>query len=184
MAADEEQVNSNRPFSPFNLGMRMDKVWKLTMGIPTHRGGDYADVEALFEGKMPIMNDTLTGFVMDMIKNIFIITALIFQFYLFVSSAEAAHNANNLPDPHSKWEGHTGAIKLVSFSPDGKWLASARVDKQIIIHNASSGEKQTCFGYPDELIAISWNAEGKLLAIATKTQVVIYNALKSSFAIS
>ena len=62
-------------------------------------------------------------------------------------------------------EGHSGSVYSVSWSPDGKYLASGAWDKTLIIYDAKSGEKlKTLEGLSEWVKSISWSPDGKYLA--------------------
>jgi WD40 repeat protein len=65
--------------------------------------------------------------------------------------------------------GHNAPINAVSFSPDGKYLASASADTLLRVWQVSSASdfklelSCTFFNYPDPLISLSWSPDGREL---------------------
>jgi WD40 repeat protein len=52
--------------------------------------------------------------------------------------------------------GHTALVREVTFSPDGKWLASGSQDGTARIWDAASGDEITCFrGHTGDSVAFS-----------------------------
>lgn len=61
-------------------------------------------------------------------------------------------------------KGHTSDVRSVSWSPDGKAIASAS-DDAVKLWDATTGKESATFpGHPTRVLSLSWIAEGKTLA--------------------
>ena len=74
---------------------------------------------------------------------------------------------------HVTLAGHTGSVTSVSFSPDGKTLASASHDNSIKIWNLTDKKLlQTLSGHKDWVLGLSFSPDGKTIASASVDKTV------------
>ncbi|MDC0347272.1 WD40 repeat domain-containing protein [Planctomycetota bacterium] len=74
--------------------------------------------------------------------------------------------------------GHAGSVYSVSWSPDGRFLASGSGDRTIKIWNAATGrEEKTLRGHTNSVRSVSWSPDGRTLASGSSDNTIkIWNA--------
>ena len=75
-------------------------------------------------------------------------------------------------------EGHTSSVSAVTYSPDGKTLATASYDKSVRLWDVGTGKlSQTLSGHTAPVLAVAFAGNGKLVASAGyDKQVLIWDA--------
>lgn len=71
-------------------------------------------------------------------------------------------------------EGHKAAIAAVTYSPDGKRIATASHDKTVKLWDASAGkETHTLEGHSAAVLAVAFSSDGKLVASGGQGKLVL-----------
>ncbi|MBD2214370.1 CHAT domain-containing protein [Nostoc linckia FACHB-104] len=72
----------------------------------------------------------------------------------------------------NSFSGHTDDVYSVTFSPDGKMIASASKDKNIKIWNLDGRVLQTLTGHTDNVYSVAFSPDGKTIASASKDKTI------------
>jgi eukaryotic-like serine/threonine-protein kinase len=74
--------------------------------------------------------------------------------------------------------GHLASVNALTWSPDGKLIASASDDTYVQIFDASSGRRKIIYsGHTEEVAAVGWSPNGKFIASGSQdTTVQVWNA--------
>ncbi|MFB2768952.1 hypothetical protein ACE1AT_06600 [Pelatocladus sp. BLCC-F211] len=82
------------------------------------------------------------------------------------------HIVDNVAAPNTLG-GHAKWVYGVSFSPNGKMLASASADKTVKLWDTSTGQEiKTLTGHTDSVYGVSFSPDGKMLATASRDNTV------------
>jgi ribosome assembly protein 4 len=71
--------------------------------------------------------------------------------------------------PIKRMTGHQNLVNHISFSPDGRYVASASFDSKIKLWNGKSGEFMTTLhGHVGAVYQVAWSADSRYLVSASK----------------
>jgi tetratricopeptide (TPR) repeat protein len=73
---------------------------------------------------------------------------------------------------HNRLEGHSSYVLSVSFSPDGKTIASASYDNTVKLWNLEGKELKTLKGHSSTVTSVSFSPDGKTIASASLDDTV------------
>ncbi len=68
--------------------------------------------------------------------------------------------------------GHTQGVNFVSFSPDGRWVATVSDDRTVRLWNARSGEMRLLGSHDDEVWRTTFSPDGRWLATTGKDRTL------------
>jgi len=70
--------------------------------------------------------------------------------------------------PLIRLTGHSKIINIVSFSPDGNYIASASFDKNIRLWSSTGTHLGTLRGHVGEVFQLSWSSDSRLFVTGSK----------------
>lgn len=94
-------------------------------------------------------------------------------------------HANRWLEPPGERDGHVGRIAAISYSPDGRYLASASFDGTVKLWDASTYQViRTLTGTGGPILALAWHPKGDLLATGDRDKVAALWDVKTGDCIS
>ena len=83
-------------------------------------------------------------------------------------------------EPLQSYAGHTGGIRGLTWSPDGRWIASAGGEKTVQIWDSRTGERRFTYqgyefaygGYETFQNALAWSPDGSRIASMGKQATI------------
>jgi len=83
------------------------------------------------------------------------------------------------------YQGHSGAVYAVAWSPDGKQLASAGDDRTVQRWNSSTGKRITTYrGYSSLICALTWSPDGSHIAFSSGFFVQVWDVARDKLIIT
>ena len=79
-------------------------------------------------------------------------------------------------EPIIKFEGHTGGIKQVMYTPDNKQLVSCSDDKTVRVWDTATGGEIKSFVTTDQIGGMEMTKDGEILTLAAGNKVIFLDA--------
>ncbi len=75
--------------------------------------------------------------------------------------------------PISTFTGHAGVVTMLSFSPDGKWIASVSEDRMLMVWDVQTGQlKQAFQGHLDQITSVVFSPDGNSIITGSADRTV------------
>ena len=84
-------------------------------------------------------------------------------------------------EPIIKYEGRTGGIKQVMYTPDNKQLASCSDDKTVRVWDTANGAEIRSFSTSDPIGGLELSREGDIITLAAGNKVIFLDANRLEF---
>jgi len=81
-------------------------------------------------------------------------------------------------EPIIKFEGHTGGIKQVMYTPDNKALVSCSDDKTVRVWDTATGSEIRSFATADQIGGMEMTRDGEILTLAAGNKVIFLDAVR------
>lgn len=89
-------------------------------------------------------------------------------------------NPTQNSNPTCRMTGHQNTVNRVSYSPDGKLIASASFDRSVKLWNAADGKfLATLRGHVGDVYMVSWSLDSRLLLSASKDSTLKVWSMRS-----
>lgn len=82
---------------------------------------------------------------------------------------------NEMPFFYAVMRGHTGAVKKAVFSPDQNLVVTVSEDGTARLWSTTTGVQQRILTLPTPLNDVAFNRKGTLVAVASSTQIVLWD---------
>lgn len=101
---------------------------------------------------------------------------VVILFWFLSSLPVFSQGAHTLPE----FKGHKRGIRAVAYSPDGKYIATAGLDKRVRIWRATDGHYQKTLGeHTSDVLCLAFSPDGKYLASGSADETLILREVRT-----